>query len=170
MKNGEKKKKTNKQRNKGKENTYISCQTFSWKCWNCGWNVEHDWHNWGVLITQNLTTHLLKLLPEEIAVLANCSKFLHACNFSCDAKFYKKKHDKKKKNWTFFLVLYYFQCPQCYFILFYFIYFGQDSFKVTINSIVLFEFLPIGFLPQKKHKSEINTLEPWHLFLTQKIK
>jgi hypothetical protein len=34
----------------------------------------------------------------------------------------------------------------------------------------LFEFLPIGFLPQKKHKSEINTLEPWHLFLTQKIK
>jgi len=44
-----------------------------------------------------------------------------------------------------------------YFILF---YVGQDSFKVTINSIVLFEFLPIGFLPQKKHKSEINTLVP----------
>jgi hypothetical protein len=84
-------------------------------------------------------------------------------------KFYKKKN-MIKKNWTFFLVLYYFQCPQWYFILFYFIlfYVGQDSFKVTINSIVLFEFLPIGFLPLKKHKSEINTLVPWYLFLTQK--
>jgi hypothetical protein len=98
----------------------------------------------------------MKLLPEEIAVFTNCSKFLHPCNFSCDANF-TKKYDKKI--WTFFLVLIYFQCPQCYFI-----YFILVKIQGHNNSIVLFKFLP----NHTKHKSEINTLVPWQLFLTQK--
>ncbi len=106
------------------------------------------------------SSSLKKLLFSRTA-----TSFFIPAIFHVMQKFYKKKKHDKKKNWTFFLVLYYFQCPQRYFILF---YVGQDSFKVTINSIVLFEFLPIGFLPLKKHKSEINTLVPWHLFLTQK--
>jgi hypothetical protein len=76
----------------------------------------------------------------------------------------QKKHDKKIKFGHFSLSSTIFSAPNV--ILFYFIL-VWSRFKLTIILFVLFKFLPNGFF-HTKHKSEINTLVPWQLFLTQK--
>ena len=44
--------------------------------------VEHYGHNWRVIVTKNLKTHLLELWPEEITVLTDACKFLGTCRMS----------------------------------------------------------------------------------------